>query len=272
MPKRTRAEKRARTAAAREAKRLKTTSGESGGSPTHDDDPPAGDGLPAEEETTQEVGGGEGGSEPPPSLPPGGREAVPPYPSGTPGAEGLLERVPPPFGAECLGCIKSALSGRTEGWCLPGSSAGSKCARCQAGKKSGCAPLQGRTRELGEKFLRLKRAKKENPAETPQKDLTRVTAALREALAADGLLGEVKDEVARVDEASAREASMGALSVLEAQLKEPVEEEKVPAASRAKADGIRIGIDTLVGIHVPADVVPALKSLLDEYALALSGK
>ncbi|KAJ0295399.1 hypothetical protein COL516b_012591 [Colletotrichum fioriniae] len=139
MPKRTRAEKRARTAVAREAKRLKTTSGESGGSSTYDDDPLVGDGLLAEEEITQEVGGGEGGSEPPPSLPLGGCEAVPPYPSGTPGAEGLLER-----------------------------------------------------------------------------DLTCVMAALREALAADGLLGEVKDEVARVDEALAREASMGALSVLEA--------------------------------------------------------
>lgn len=140
--------------------------------------------------------------------------------------------------------------------------------------RSSCAS-SGRRRRIRRRPRRKSvstRARRSESIANYLQDLTRVTAALREALAADGLLGEVKDEVARVDEASAREASMGALSVLEAQLKEPVEEEKVPAASRAKADGIRIGIDTLVGIHVPADVVPALKSLLDEYALALSGK
>lgn len=65
---------------------------------------------------------------------------------------------------------------------------------------------------------------------------------------------------------------MGALSVLEASLKEPVEDVTVSATSLAKADGIRIGIDTLVGLHVPPDVQPALASLLDKYALALSGK
>ncbi|KAK1623408.1 hypothetical protein BDP81DRAFT_121883 [Colletotrichum phormii] len=175
-PKKTGAEKRARTVAARKAKRLKTL-GESGGSPNPNENPASGgDGLLAEGDT-QEAGEGEGGSQPPPSLPPGGRGVVPPYPPGTPGAEELLERVPPPFGSTCLGCIKSALSGRSEGWCLPGSRGGRKCALCQRNKKSGCAPIpEGRTRELGEKFLRLKRASKETPA-TPVKRCVRLLRA-----------------------------------------------------------------------------------------------
>ncbi|KAF1945178.1 hypothetical protein EJ02DRAFT_451744, partial [Clathrospora elynae] len=113
---------------------------------------------------------------PPPADPPATPSPEPPArsslspPSSRRGAPGAL-RVHP-----CLGCVRSALAGRSSGECFDQSGGGSRCFRCASGHS--CVPASALAAPIAAKFLAALQGG------APESQLRKLRIALRVVLEA----------------------------------------------------------------------------------------
>ncbi|WYZ35105.1 hypothetical protein EsH8_III_000222 [Colletotrichum jinshuiense] len=298
MPPKSKEERAAATAKARAALAAKRKVREGGG-------PSSETGLPPEnkEDGAANPGGGsegEGLQPKPPGPPPGNNgsggtegEGSGPKPNespapkrqrrgrkpllGTAGPEGQNDpadfqdpqQLPPLGDAVCVQCIRSALAGLSYGECAP-SGTSQKCQHCREVKKP-CVPATGEVLRLGLRFLAADRT----PG-TPRKSFARVKSALREALdEAKYGEGEGRGEVAVVPPGGQNKGESLDKPVQPPGGNAPVDGGSAAGSSSeakpssAEAAGLRAAIDSLVGSHLPAGVVPAYNVLMDTYAAAL---